>query len=150
MSKQEKPRTTASLREPLAKLQLANPLASRSLRGDSRLSSSAEAGDLVLDGAALVAVGAVVVARQDVRVDVAQADPVVAVLVARVDAALVAADAGVDDVLRGAVGGEGSASEGRGAGEEERGTHGVEVERGVLKMYMYVKTQLKMMAAQSE
>lgn len=42
-------------------------------------------------------VGAVVVAGLDIGVDVAEADEVVAVLVAGVDAGLVARDTGVDD-----------------------------------------------------
>jgi hypothetical protein len=91
--------------------------------GYSRLRSSAKAGDLVLHRAALVAIRTVVVARQDISVHVAQADPVVAVLVARIDTALVPADAGVDDVLRGAVGGECRCGKGRKAGEEDGGTH---------------------------
>lgn len=111
--------------------------------GYSRLRSGAEAGHLVLHGAALVAVRAVVVARQDVRVHVAQADPVIAVLVARVDAALVPADAGVDDVLRGAVGSQGGGGEARGSEEDESGTHGEqEVRFGITKLYKKVTMML--------
>lgn len=47
----------------------------------------------------LVAVRAVVVAHEHVGVNVAQADEVVAFLVAFVDAVLVAGDAGVDDAV---------------------------------------------------
>jgi hypothetical protein len=70
---------------------------------DVRLSSSAVLGDLVLDWGLHVAVRAVVVARQDVGVHVAHADPVVGVLLAAFDAVLVALDAGIDDVLGGAL-----------------------------------------------
>ena len=56
---------------------------------------------MVLDGGPLVAVGAVVVAGEDVGVDVAQADEVVGLGVAVVDAGLVASAAGVNDVLGG-------------------------------------------------
>ena len=67
---------------------------SRSAQG---LSSVAVRGYRVLDGRALVAVGAVVVADEDIAVDVAEADEVVSVLLAGFDAALVALDARVDD-----------------------------------------------------
>lgn len=49
------------------------------------------------DGRLVEAVGAVVVADEDVGVDVAEADEVVAVLLAGFDTGLVAGDAGVDD-----------------------------------------------------
>jgi hypothetical protein len=49
------------------------------------------------DGRLFERVGAVVVADEDVGVDVAEADEVVAVLLAGVDAGLVAGDTGVDD-----------------------------------------------------
>lgn len=91
--------------------------------GNLRLSSGTERGDLVLHGRPLVAVRAVVVACQDIGVHVAQADPVVAVLLARVDAALVAAHAGVDDVLGRAVGSEGGGGRGDEGAEEECRTH---------------------------
>jgi hypothetical protein len=60
-------------------------------------------GDGVGNGRLLVAVRAVVVADEHVGVHVAQADEVVAFLVARVDARLVAFDAGVDDAGGGLV-----------------------------------------------
>ena len=98
--------------------------------GDLRLSSSAVLSDLVLHGRLLVAVRAVVVARQDIRVHIAQADPVVAVLLAPLDALLVAADTGVDNVLGCAVGSKGGGSKGNEASEDGYGTHG-EVCKGV-------------------
>lgn len=64
------------------------------------LSGVTELGDLVLDRGLLVAVGAVVVADEDVSVDVAHADEVVWLLVARVDTRLVSGDAGVNDAAR--------------------------------------------------
>lgn len=67
--------------------------------GNSRLSSSAVLCNLVLHGRLLVAIRAVVVACQYVVVDVAQADPVIALLLASGDAVLVPRHAGVDDVL---------------------------------------------------
>lgn len=92
--------------------------------GYVRLRSSAEAGHLVAHGTALVAIRAVVVARQHVRVHVAQTDPVVSVLVAGVDARLVPADAGIDNVLGSALVRERGAGEAcSGGDDEERGTH---------------------------
>lgn len=64
-----------------------------------RLSSLAELSDLVLDRRPLVALGAVVVASQDISVDVAHADEVIGLLVAALDAGLVACDTGVDDAM---------------------------------------------------
>ena len=65
--------------------------------GAKGLSSIAVRGDGVLDRRPVLGVRAVVVADEDVAVDVAEADEVVALFVAGVDARLVAADAGVDD-----------------------------------------------------
>jgi len=61
------------------------------------LSSIAVRGDGVLDRGPVLGVRAVVVADEDIAVDVAEADEVVALLVAGVDAGLVAGDTGVDD-----------------------------------------------------
>lgn len=61
------------------------------------LSGIAVRGDGVLDRGLLLGVGAVVVADEDITVDVAEADEVVTLLVAGVDARLVAGDTGVDD-----------------------------------------------------
>lgn len=95
--------------------------------------------DLVLRRAALRAIGAVVVARQHIRVHIAQAHPVVAVLLARLDAVLVRSDAHIDNVLRSALlltrgraRGLRSGECGRGQDGEGGETHGdgvVEVER---------------------
>lgn len=67
--------------------------------GAQGLSSIAVRGDGVLDWGLVERVGAVVVADEDVTVDVAQADEVVALLVAGVDARLVAGNTRVNDVL---------------------------------------------------
>lgn len=91
--------------------------------GNLRLGSGTERSHLVLHGRPLVAVRTVVVACQDIGVHVAQADPVVAVLLARVDAALVAAHAGVDNVLGCAVGSEGGRGRGDEGAEEDCRTH---------------------------
>jgi hypothetical protein len=64
-----------------------------------RLSSSAVLCDLVVDRRLLVALGAVVVAGLDVGVDVAHADPIVGLVLAALDAVLVASDAGVDNAV---------------------------------------------------
>ena len=64
-----------------------------------RLSSIAVRGDGVLDGRLVLGVGAVVVADKDITVDVAQADEVVALLLAGVDARLVALDTRVYDAV---------------------------------------------------
>lgn len=64
-----------------------------------RLSSLAELSNLVLNRGLLVAIRAVVVAHEHVRVHVAHADEVVWLQVARVDARLVSRDAGVDDAV---------------------------------------------------
>jgi hypothetical protein len=62
-----------------------------------RLSSSAVLDDLVVDRRLLVALGAVVVAGLNIGVDVAHADPVVGLVLATLDAILVAGHAGVDN-----------------------------------------------------
>ena len=67
--------------------------------GAKGLGSIAVRGDGVLDGGPVLRVGAVVVADEHVTVDVAQADEVVALLVARVDARLVAGDTSVDNAV---------------------------------------------------
>jgi hypothetical protein len=69
----------------------------RRRRRPQGLSSVTVGGDGVLDRRLLERVGAVVVANEDVGVDVAQADEVVGVGVTGVDAGFVAGDAGVDD-----------------------------------------------------
>jgi hypothetical protein len=71
---------------------------SRSAHG---LGSVAVACYCALDGGTFERVWAVVVADEDVAVDVAEADVVVSVLLARVDAGLVAGQAGVYDAGRG-------------------------------------------------
>lgn len=71
--------------------------------GAQGLSSIAVGGDGVLDRRLVLRVRAVVVADEDIAVDVAQADEVVALLVAGVDAGLVAGNASVDDVLSSAL-----------------------------------------------
>jgi hypothetical protein len=63
------------------------------------LGSIAVRGDGVLDRGLVLRVGAVVVADENITVDVAQADEVVALLVAVIDAGLVAGDASVDDAV---------------------------------------------------
>ena len=68
--------------------------------GDSRFSSSAELRDLVLYWRLLVAIWAVVVACQNIPVHIAHADPVVALVLAPLDALSVSLDTGVDNVLR--------------------------------------------------
>lgn len=93
---------------------------------DSRLRSSAVLSDLVLHRGLLVAVRAVVVARQDIGVDVAEANPVVAVLLAARNAVLVAANTRIDNVLRIAlvVGrGKGGRAQGEDGSEEGSGVH---------------------------
>jgi hypothetical protein len=57
------------------------------------------------DRGLVLGVGAVVVADEDVGVDVAEADEVVAVLLAGVDTGFVAGDTGVDDAREMLVGG---------------------------------------------
>jgi|SRR5690242_2346129 len=89
----------------------------------SRLSSGAEGSNLVLHRAALIAIGAVVVARQDVPVHIAQADPVVAVLLARRNAGLIALDTGIDNVLSSTVGSKRGGREAKNSGDESSGTH---------------------------
>lgn len=65
------------------------------------------------------------VACQNVCVDVAQTDHVVAVLLACGDAVLEAANAGIDNVLRIAlIGSESGAGQGKDGGDESGGTHG--------------------------
>ena len=77
----------------------------RKSRAHSRLGGQAELGDLVLDGRALVAAHAVVVARELVGVVLAQADVVVA---AGSDLLVVLRDAGVHDAVgRGQCGSDG-------------------------------------------
>ena len=88
------------------------------------MGGTAVRGDLVLYGRLLVAVGAVVVADEDIGVDVTEADEVVGLLVAVVDAGLVAGYAGVDDVLSLAlVLGSYEASSGRESYESSCETH---------------------------
>ena len=65
--------------------------------GAQGLGGAAVRADRVLDGGTFVAVGAVVVADEHVAVDVAEADEVVSVLLARFDTGLVAFDTGVYD-----------------------------------------------------
>ena len=69
--------------------------------GAQGLSGIAVRGDGVLDRGPVERVGAVVVADEDITVDVAQADEVVALLVAGIDARLVAGNARVDDAEAG-------------------------------------------------
>lgn len=67
------------------------------MRGTQGLRGLAKGSDLVLDGRLGVRIWAVVVADEDVGVDVAHADVVVWLAVALVDAVLVARDAGVNN-----------------------------------------------------
>ena len=69
----------------------------RAGRGTQGLRSKAELLDLVLNGRLVGRVRAVVVADEDVGVDVTQADVVVAFGVAGVDAGGVAGDTGIED-----------------------------------------------------
>lgn len=119
-------------------------------RADLRLSSSAETGLLVQHRAALIAVRAVVVARQDVRVHIAQTDPVVSLLLAGIDAALVAVDTGVDNVLSSAVGCEGGGCQSGERDEEGCGAHVEELTGGLRGIVCIKEVQMYKCCAEQD